>query len=252
MPAPASAVAPAAPPKTDGQSRYGWLAASLRARITQGEWTPGTALPAEAALAREHGVALGTMRQAIAVLVAQGLLERQHGRGTFVRAGLGGASMLRFFRFRQGDDLAATPTSKILKRRVVLASAGVADALGLAGGASVIELLRLRSLGGQPCLLERLWLALPAFQPLADSDTDLWDDLLYPMYQRVCGITIHKAEDRLSFGLLNKEQARRLKLEPGHPCVQVERHAFDLQGRCVELRTTLGDAFAFHYTAQVR
>ena len=91
-----------------GQSRYGWLAASLRARITRGEWVPGTALPAEAALAREHGVALGTLRQALALLVAEGLLERQHGRGTFVRAGLGGASMLRFFRFRHGGDLTAT------------------------------------------------------------------------------------------------------------------------------------------------
>ena len=90
-------------PKADGQSRYGWLAASLRARITQGEWPPGAALPAEAALAREHGVALGTIRQAIALLVADDLLERRHGRGTFVRAGLGGASMLRFFRFRQGE-----------------------------------------------------------------------------------------------------------------------------------------------------
>jgi DNA-binding transcriptional MocR family regulator len=48
---------------------------------------------------KEHGVALGTLRQALALLVAEGLLERQHGRGTFVRAGLGGASMLRFFRF---------------------------------------------------------------------------------------------------------------------------------------------------------
>ena len=102
-----------------GQSRYGWLAASLRARITQGEWVPGTALPAEAALAREHGVALGTLRQALALLVAEGLLERQHGRGTFVRAGLGGASMLRFFRFRHGGDLTATPTSAILSRKVV-------------------------------------------------------------------------------------------------------------------------------------
>jgi GntR family transcriptional regulator len=126
----------------EGQSRYGWLAASLRARITQGEWAPGTALPAEAALAREHGVALGTMRQAIALLVSEELLERQHGKGTFVCAGLGGASMLRFFRFRQGGDLAETPASRILKRRVCLASREMADALGLPEGASVLELLR--------------------------------------------------------------------------------------------------------------
>ena len=43
-----------------------------------------------------------------------------------------------------------------------------------------------------------------------------------------------------------------LRLDAGHPCVQVQRRAFDLGGRCIELRTTLGDAFAFQYTAQVR
>ena len=235
-----------------GQSRYGWLAASLRARITQGEWVPGTALPAEAALAKEHGVALGTLRQALALLVAEGLLERQHGRGTFVRAGLGGASMLRFFRFRHGGELTATPTSAILSREVVAAGPETAEGLGLPVGASVLALQRLRSLDGQPCLLERLWLPLPAFDPLKDSDPVTWGDLLYPLYQRLCGITVNKAEDELRFGLLTPEQAALLRLDAGHPCVQVSRRAFDLTGRCIELRTTLGDAFAFQYTAQVR
>ncbi len=235
-----------------GQSRYGWLAASLRARITQGEWVPGTALPPEAALAKEHGVALGTLRQALALLVAQGLLERQHGRGTFVRAGLGGASMLRFFRFSQGDGQSSMPQSKILKRKVQLASAATADALGLPAGASVLQLQRMRSVNGQPCLLEQIALPLPMFEALAQSDTAAWDDLLYPMVQRVCGVTIHRAEDALSFGLLDARQAALMLLDAGHPCVRVERRAFDLAGRCVELRTTLGDAFAFRYTAQVR
>lgn len=243
-------------PPAPGQSRYGWLAASLRARIMQGEWVPGCALPAETALAKEHGVALGTLRQALAVLVAQGLLERQHGRGTFVRAGLGGASMLRFFRFTQGDGSAGgqtgTPQSSILQRSVRLASLAVADALGLPAGARVLQLQRLRSLNGQPCLLENIALPLPAFEALAKSDTTDWDDLLYPMVQRVCGITIHRAEDQLSFGLLTPGQATLLHLPAEHPCVQVERRAFDLSGRCVELRTTWGDAFAFQYTAQVR
>ena len=235
-----------------GQSRYGWLAASLRARITQGEWVPGTALPAEAALAKEHGVALGTLRQALALLVAQGLLVRQHGRGTFVREGLGGASMLRFFRFATEDGAPGTPRSRILGRQLRLASADEADGLGLPVGASVLQLQRLRSLQGQPCLLEHIVLPLPLFDALAQSDLAAWDDLLYPMYQRVCGATIHRAEDSLGFGLLTAEQASLLRLDAGHPCAQVDRRAFDLAGRCVELRTTLGDAFAFRYTAHVR
>ena len=235
-----------------GQSRYGWLASTLRARITLGEWVPGTALPPESLLAKEYGVALGTLRQAIALLVAESLLERRHGRGTFVRAGVDGASMLRFFRFRHDGDLQATPQSRILARSMALASTAEADALDLPVSSSVLTLERLRSLDGRPCLLEHITLPLPAFAALATSDTQAWDDLLYPMYQRVCGVTVQRAEDQLSFGLLTAEQAKQLGLDTAHPCVQVQRAAFDLGGRCIELRTTLGDAFAFRYTAQVR
>src|SRR5215212_9098381 len=94
-------------PREPGQSRYGALAAALRARVVAGEWPPGSAMPAEQTLASEHGVALGTMRRALELLAQQGLVERLHGRGTFVRAGLSGATMMRFFRF--GDRAGEVP-----------------------------------------------------------------------------------------------------------------------------------------------
>ncbi len=237
---------------TRGQSRYGWLAAALRTRILQGEWVPGESIPPEAVLARSYGVALGTIRQALSLLVSEALLERRHGKGTFVTSGLGGASMMRFFRFRQSGELQTTPESRILSRKRRLADLDEADALGLPAGASVLAMERLRSIDRKPCLLEYLILPLPMFDALTESDTADWDDLLYPMYQRVCGVVIHHAEDQLSFGQLTATQGRRLQLDKGHPCVQVQRRAFDLAQRCVELRTTLGDAFSFEYTAQVR
>ncbi len=242
----------AADAPSSGQSRYGWLAAALRARILQGEWVPGEAIPPETLLAKSYSVALGTMRQALSLLVADGLLERRHGKGTFVKAGLDGATMLRFFRFRQSGEIQGAPSSHILARKLRLADPPEAEAFGLPQGASVLELQRLRSINAHPCLLETLTLPLPAFEALAESDTGAWDDLLYPMYQRVCGVVIHHAQDHLSFDLLTAPQARRLALDKGHPCVRVQRQAFDLLDRCVELRTTLGDAFAFEYTAQVR
>lgn len=241
----------ATPAKTEGQSRYAWLAGMLRARITEGDWVPGSAIPAETVLAKEHGVALGTMRQAIALLVSQGLLERQHGRGTFVRSGIGGATMLRFFRFRTGSELSATPTSTILRARTVKASVAIANTLGLSSGAEVLELLRLRSVQSLPCLLETIHLPLPLFAPLMALDTAQWGDLLYPLFQRSCGVTVHRAEDVLRFAQLTKTQGGRLDLPANHPCVQVERRAFDLSGRCIEHRITLGDAHAFHYTLNI-
>ena len=238
---------------TPGQSRYGKLASAMRDRILQGEWAPGDVIPAESTLAQSYGVALGTLRQALALLVEDGVLQRRHGKGTFVTKGVHGASMMRFFRFRGVDDAnSEAPQSRILSSRMRTATLQEANAFGMGKGAQVMQLERLRSLDQEPCLLETIVLPLPLFGKLADSDTDDWDDLLYPMYQQRCGVVIQKTQDHLSFSQLNATQAKRLKLAASHPCVLVERQAFDIAGHCVELRTTRGDAFSFKYTTQLQ
>lgn len=235
-----------------GQSRYGGVASALRERIVAGEWAPGDAIHAESALAQSYGVAVGTIRQALSLLVEDGLLERRHGKGTFVSPGLAGASMLRFFRFRGPSALSDPPLSQILARKLRRADAAEIAALGLGPDAQVLQLERVRSIDGEPCLLESIVLPLPLFGALVESDPEDWGDFLYPMYQQRCGVVVHQAEDHLSFAQLAAAHARRLRLQAGHPCVVVRRSARDRSGRCVELRTTRGDAFAFEYTAQVR
>jgi len=66
--------------------KYRAVACSLRERVEAGEWAPGERLPAESALVRAYGVSLATVRQGIAVLRQEGLLEARQGLGTFVRA----------------------------------------------------------------------------------------------------------------------------------------------------------------------
>lgn len=244
MPSPASPPAVAEHP---GLARYAALAAALRHRVVRGEWLPGTALPAEQALAAEHGVALGTLRRALELLVEQGLIERIHGKGTFVRSGIAGASMLRFFRFGEGAA-GQEPASRILSRQAMAAPAEAACALGLAPGEPVLRLHRLRLIDGEPCLLEHIWLPLDRFAALAEDDTAAWPPLLYPFYASRCGVHVQRAVDDIGFGVLSAPQARSLGLAAGHPCAVVTRRAMDLAGRCVEWRVTRGDAHAFHYT----
>jgi methanogenic corrinoid protein MtbC1/DNA-binding transcriptional regulator YhcF (GntR family) len=55
-------------------------------RIRSGELAPGTRLPAHTSLAATFGIAPLTMRQVLARLEADGLVVRERGRGTFVRA----------------------------------------------------------------------------------------------------------------------------------------------------------------------
>jgi|LakMenEpi03Aug12_release.lakeMendotaPanAssembly.Ray.scaffolds.fasta_scaffold135774_4 GntR family transcriptional regulator len=236
-----------------GRSRYGAIADVLRDEIVSGRWASGALIPAETALMSQFGVALGTIRQAIAVLVDDGLLERKQGRGTSVCAGLSGASLLRFFRFgsrnAEGFDV---PTSRILKRSVVNASADLAKQLNLKVGAKVIHILRTRSLNDEPRLLERIWIETKRFSAMVEGDTQAWGDLLYPEYAARCGVVVHRATETIQFGVLTATDAACLKLAPKHPCVVVSRVAYDVAGNAVEVRITRGDANAFQYSVELK
>ena len=67
--------------------KYLTIANAIRERIADGTYRPGQQLPASAALAKEHGVALMTVRQALGILQLEGAIEARHGAGTFVADG---------------------------------------------------------------------------------------------------------------------------------------------------------------------
>ena len=64
---------------------YERIADDLRDRIRAGELAPGDRLPSETVLVDRYGKSLPTLRQALGLLQAEGLIEKQHGRGNFVR-----------------------------------------------------------------------------------------------------------------------------------------------------------------------
>ncbi|HEY0696531.1 MAG TPA: winged helix-turn-helix domain-containing protein [Micromonospora sp.] len=73
-------------PRRD-RALYRQLADLLRERIDSGELGPGAQLPSETTLAQTYGLARPAVRQAIALLRAEGLITTSRGYGTRVRAG---------------------------------------------------------------------------------------------------------------------------------------------------------------------
>ena len=78
--------------------RYQLIRDDLVRRIANGEWTPEQALPTEADLCEAYVVSIGTLRKAIELLVAEGVVTRTQGKGTFVRRPRFDSSLFRFFR----------------------------------------------------------------------------------------------------------------------------------------------------------
>jgi len=74
------------PPVSDRPSRPEQIARVIADRINDQELKPGDKLPAETALAKHFGVSRAVVREAIARLKAEGLVETFQGSGGFVRA----------------------------------------------------------------------------------------------------------------------------------------------------------------------
>ncbi|MFG2001661.1 GntR family transcriptional regulator [Spirillospora sp. NPDC048911] len=64
---------------------YRQLADILRGTITSGEWQPGQNLPSEADLVHQYEVSSATVRKALAILRAEGLVESVRGMPWRVR-----------------------------------------------------------------------------------------------------------------------------------------------------------------------
>src|SRR6266702_291176 len=68
-----------APPK------YAQIVNAIQRRIGDGTYPPGALLPSESQLVREFAVSRPTVVRALEVLRSQGWIDREHGRGSFVR-----------------------------------------------------------------------------------------------------------------------------------------------------------------------
>lgn len=231
---------------------YQRLRDELGARIASQQWRPGEAIPTEAELVKQFSASVGTVRKAIDMLVAEGMLERFQGRGTFVRRARFDSSLFRFFRFQKESGERQVPQGRILLREVMSAPSAVAAALRLPPDAEVIHLSRLRMLDGKPLLAEAIWLPKDKFAALLDLDTAQFGDLLYPLYEERCGQVVASAEEDLTAEPVDEVHARLLQLPIGAPVIVVERTALGYDRQPLEWRRSRGPADQFRYHVEIR
>ena len=210
--------------------RYHQIARSLRERIAEGHFAPGERLDNQRSLAREFGVTLMTLRQALELLERDGLIARRHGLGTFVAFPSVDYDILHLRTF--AGDLSAKGehvATRFLRSHFTVADRWVARELDLDKGDRAFVLERLRLVGGRPMSFQASY--LPALTGEEVAKVDLAVTPLRQALSFKLGIEITAARETVSAVHLDARAARDLGCRPGVPAFRSDRVSIDPNGR---------------------
>ncbi len=229
---------------------YAQVRDQLVKRLVDGTWSPGMPLPSEMELARQLSVSQGTVRKALDSMTADNMLIRKQGRGTFVAEPEESRILFQFYRLVPDEGIASFPDSKVVSHGPAKATKAEATALGIEEGGDVWRIERIRSLAGQPMLVETITLPanrFPGFGELTEIPNNV-----YRLYSERWGITIASAGERLKAISASGRDARKLGCEKGEPLLLISRVARDLEDRPVELRWSRCISRDLHYSVNLR
>ncbi|MFI5535306.1 GntR family transcriptional regulator [Nocardia sp. NPDC051900] len=257
-------------------AKYELISGDLRRQIESGELRPGDQLPGEAALINRYRVSVPTIRQALAVLRTEGLIEARHGIGTFVRA-----PRLKVIRRnerhqtekalvhaadeeRRRNGSAETDTGHLTEEfsfsaeyRTGTASEAVAEIFGVSPDTEFLQRsYRSRFVDEDvPISIVTSYIKLDAVESnpaLLDSSNEPWPGGTMHQLSTV-GIEVDRVVEDITTRLPSPSETEALGLLPGTAVFIIRKTLIDINGRVVELSDVVlpGDRHRLIYTTQL-
>ncbi|MDH6127420.1 GntR family transcriptional regulator [Kitasatospora sp. GP82] len=255
---------------------YERIADNLRRLIRAGELKPGDRLPAETSLAEQYGKSVPTVRQALSLLQAEGLIEKKHGRGNFVRLP---RKLVRrtndrhqWEKDRAREPLAQRAQTGATERdtglqlddlvfsadyQEIKADEELAAAFGVPEGTPLLQRTyrtRYRA-EAAPFNLTRSYLVhdLVAGNPdLLDGTKEPWPGGTQNQLYTV-GIELDRVVERVTARPPTAEEAEELELPPGTAVLMLRKTSYDINDRVVDISdvTLPGDRTEMLFTTQL-
>jgi GntR family transcriptional regulator len=255
---------------------YEKIANELREEIRAGQLAPGDRLPSEEDLKSRFGKSPGTIREALRVLQSEGLIEKQHGRGSFVREP---RTLVQRdnSRHQWEKDRARAPEEQRLETgateqdtglvfddlvfraayREIEAPKDIAEAMGVEPGTVLVERTYRTRYAAERAPFNLVTSYL--IRNLVDSNPDLLDSAKEPwpggtMNQLdTVGIEIDHIEERVTARPPTTEEAEELALPPGTAVLVLRKRSYDADDRVVEMSdvTLPGDRTEMLFTTRL-
>ena len=235
-------------------TKYHQIYLVLREQLQEGRFAQG--MPAEVELARQFGVGRVTVRHALEQLVAEGLIVRVVGRGTFPKSSPRASSPrdvqaqpTRLAGLMENIVSASRSTTvKVLDWRTVAAPEAVAAALHLDVGTPVKKAVRRRSSREGPLSYITTYMPLDLVSQI--SRRDLAGKPLLQLLEEA-GVELGRAQQTISARQADAVVAQELGVAIGSALLAVGRRVFDAQDRPVQWLEGLYRPDRYEYRMEV-
>ncbi len=215
---------------------YYQLKTIIRDQVEKGMLKPGEMIPSENEFMKRYGVSRTTVRQAIGDLVAEGILERIQGKGTFVASQKLQQNLFALTSFSEDiRNLGRTPSSLEIEKGYVRPALPVADFFELASSESLVFFLsRVRLVDDEPVGMHTVYLPEDIAEQADLMERDFSTGLSLYHTLEESGVTFGEAEETLEAGSAPPEASARLNIAEGAPVLLLDRLSYTPSGRPLE------------------
>lgn len=205
------------------------LKISIEKQVTEGTFIDQ--IPSERKFMEEYNISRSTVREAINLLVREGILEKRHGKGTFVSLKsihdwLGNLSSTTETIFQMGMK----PGAKLITHYTTIPSAYIQKRTGFT---EAYFIKRIRYADDIPIGVERHFYPIAIGKELIKYDLD--NATLYDLVENELGIQFAEADQTISSGQLLNEDKEHVIMPHGSHALIAERIIKDQAGEIIEL-----------------
>ena len=209
--------------------------------IESGALREGDRLPSEEELAAQHGVSVGTMQKVLGRLSVDGLIRREHGRGTFVSGHKVAPADVRYLRFmdEQGRELTSyvhAHGARQLKRKGAWSE--------FLGGDAFVRVDRTINVGGRFDLYSEFWMREEDFRQMGGVNRDEMERNLRELIVQRLALPTLRVDQWIRFAPLPDTPAKALNLDGSQPGFVMELRGYTLRDRPLYYQCVYSAPFA--------
>ncbi|MCI9187869.1 MAG: GntR family transcriptional regulator [Oscillospiraceae bacterium] len=196
----------------------------LERQIVFGELEAGERLPSESELAKQFGVSIITVRNAVGELCKRGLLERKQGKGTFVRKTKITRDSRTLSSFTEScRNQGLVPGGRMLENNLVVLNAKLARSLGQTPGSQAVYMSRLRFANQEPVIIERNYFPIK-YAFLLEEVFD--DDSLFECLRNRAQAVVTRSDKEIELCHATQTEGELLRVPQNSPLILVKSTAY--------------------------